>query len=201
MAAILFCFIAGTLIPHASPSLQTESGAWEHPTVPFARPGVCTSASYRGITGSERQEGANGVGSGIRVGDGNGDNDGNVNGHGDGNGAGTGTGVEVNEGAQNGKKDGNEDGAGTGTGTGTGVETRRRTPDRNEDGNGDESENSSGDGNGDDDNGKGNEDRIGEGGREAKYARNRKTDVDAVREAGETRVEREKNVEKKRLVQ
>ena len=40
--------------------------------------------------------------------------------------------------------------------------TRRRTPD----GNGDGSEDCSGDGNGDDDNG--NENRIGEGGREAK---------------------------------
>ena len=49
-----------------------------------------------------------------------------------------------------------------GTGTGTGVGTRRRTPD----GNGDGSEESSGDGNGDDD--IGNENRIGEGGREAK---------------------------------
>ena len=47
-AAILFCFTAGTLIPHASPSLQTGGGACEHPTAPFVRPGVCTSASYRG---------------------------------------------------------------------------------------------------------------------------------------------------------
>ena len=44
--------------------------------------------------------------------------------------------------------------------------TRRRTPDGNGDGNGDGSEDNSEDGNGDDDNG--NEDRIGEGGREAK---------------------------------
>ena len=43
---------------------------------------------------------------------------------------------------------------------------RRRTPDRNGDGNGDRSEDCSGDGN--KDNGNGNEDRIGEGGREAK---------------------------------
>ena len=49
-----------------------------------------------------------------------------------------------------------------GMGTGTGVETRRRI----QDGNGDASEDSSGDGNRDEDNG--NEDRIGEGGREAK---------------------------------
>ena len=77
--------------------------------------------------------------------------------------------------------------------------TRRRTPDGNGDGNGDGSEDCSGDGNGDDDNG--NENRIGEGGREAKSARNRKIVVDAVREMGETRVESEKNVEKKGLVQ
>ena len=101
-----------------------------------------------GVTGSEGQEVANGVGGG----------NGDVNGHGDGAGAGTGTGVEVNEGAQ----DGDGSGDGMGTGTGTGVETRRRTSD----GNGDGSEDSSGDGNGDEDNE--NEDRIGEGGRETK---------------------------------
>ena len=44
--------------------------------------------------------------------------------------------------------------------------TRRRTPDGNGDGNGDGSEDCSGDENGDDDNG--NENRIGEGGREVK---------------------------------
>ena len=58
-AAILFCFTAGTLIPHASPSLQTGGGACEHPTAPFARPGVCTSASYRGgnrVRGAGRSE-------------------------------------------------------------------------------------------------------------------------------------------------
>ena len=44
--------------------------------------------------------------------------------------------------------------------------TRRRTPDGNGDGNGDGNEDSSGDGNGDDDNG--NENSIGQGGREAK---------------------------------
>ena len=119
-----------------------------------------------GVTGSEGQEGANGVGGGIGVGGGNGDGDGDVNGHGNGDGARTGTGVEVNEGAQDGSGDGSGDGAGTGTGTGVG--TRRRTPDGSGDGNGDGSEDSSGDGNGDDDNGNGNEDRIGEDGREAK---------------------------------
>ena len=113
-----------------------------------------------GVTGSEGQEGANGVGGGIGVGVGNGDDNVDVDGHGDGDGAGTGTRVEVNEGAQ----DGNGDGAGTGTGTGVG--TRSRTPDGNGDGNGDGSEDCSGDGNADGDNG--NENRIGDGGREAK---------------------------------
>ena len=159
-----FCFTAGTLIPHASPSLQTGGGVCEHPTAPFARPGVGTSASYRGVTGSEGQEGANGVGGGIGVGGGNGDGNGDVDGQGDGDGAGAGTEVEANEGAQDGNGDGSGDGAGTGTGTGVGI--RRRTPDGNGDGNGDVSEDCSGDGNGDDDNG--NEYRIGEGGRGAK---------------------------------
>ena len=45
-APIPFCFKVGTFIPHVSPSLQTGGGACEHPTAPFARPGVCTSASY-----------------------------------------------------------------------------------------------------------------------------------------------------------
>ena len=66
---------------------------------------------------------------------------------------------------------GNEDGSGDGAGTGTGtrVEARGRTQDGNGDGSGDGNENSGGDGNGDkDDNGNGHEDRIGEGGREAK---------------------------------
>ena len=101
-----------------------------------------------GVTGSEGQEGANGVGGGIGVGGGNGDGNGDVNGHGDGDGAGTGTGVVANEGAQDGNGDGSGDEAGPGTGTGVG--TCSRTPD----------------GNGDDDTG--NENRIGEGGREGK---------------------------------
>ena len=117
-----------------------------------------------GVTGSEGQEGANGVGGGMGVGGGNGDGNGDVDGHGDGDGAEAGTGVEVNEGVQDGNGDGSGDGAGTGTGTGVG--TRRRTPDGNGDGNGDGSEDCSGDGNGDDDDG--NENRIGEGGPEAK---------------------------------
>ena len=94
----------------------------------------------------------------------NGDGNGDVDGQGDGDGAEAGTGVEANEGAQDENGDGSGDGAGTGTGTGVG--TRRRTQDGNGDGNGDRSEDCSGDGNGDDDNG--NENRIGEGGREAK---------------------------------
>ena len=61
-----------------------------------------------GGTGSEGQEGANGVGGGIVVGGGNGDGNGDVNGHVDGDGAGAGTGVEVNEGPQDGS--GDEDG-------------------------------------------------------------------------------------------
>ena len=140
-----------------------------------------------GVTGSEGQEGANGVRGG------NGDGNGDVDGHGDGNGMGAETGVEVNEGAQ----DGNGDGAGTGTGTGVG--TRGRTPDGDGHRNGDGSKDCSGDGNGDGDNG--NDNRIGEGGREAKKGRNRKIAVDAVRETEETCVESEKNVEKKGLVE
>ena len=117
-----------------------------------------------GVTGSEGQEGENGVGGGIGVGGGNGDGNGDGDGQGDVDGAGAGTGVEANEEAQDGNGDGSVDGAGTGTGTGVG--TRRRTPDGNGDGNGDRIEDCSGDGNRDDDNG--NENRIGEGGREAK---------------------------------
>ena len=116
--------------------------------------GPASAQAHRtgGVTGSEGQEGANGVGSGIGVGGGNGDGNGDVDGQGDG--AGARTGVEANEGAQDGNGDGDK------------VGTRRRTPDGNGDGNGDISEDCSGDGNGDGDNG--NEKRIGEGGREAK---------------------------------
>ena len=53
-----------------------------------------------------------------------------------------------------------------GNGDGDGGGTRRRTPDGNGDGNGDGNEDCSGDESGDGDNG--NENRIGEGGREAK---------------------------------
>ena len=133
------------------------------------------------VTGSEGQEGANGVGGGIGGGGGNGDGNavgggnGDVNGHGDGDGAraGTGTGVEVNKGAQVGDGDGRWDGTwtGTGTGTGMGIETRRPTLDGNGDGNGNGSEDSNGDGNGDEDNVNRNENKIGKGGREAKKRR------------------------------
>ena len=150
-----------------------------------------------GVTGSEGQEGANGVGGGIAVGSGNGDGNGDVDGHGDGDGAGTGTGVEVNEGAQG----GNGTGAGTGrergrgrgwgpvdehrmgTGTGTGTEARTVAE-------------------------MGTETtitgtRIGLGRAEGrrKSATNRKIVVDAVRETGETRMESEKKIEQKGLVQ
>ena len=60
---------------------------------------------------------------------------------------------------------------------------------------------SSVDGNADNDNGNGNKNRIGEGGKEAKKRKKRKIAVDAVRETGETRVEREKKIENKGLVQ
>ena len=163
-AAILFCFTAGTFIPHASPSLQVGGGACEHPTTPFARPGVCTSASYRGVNrvrGTGRSERSWGWdwSRGWERGD-------ERPWDGDGEGAGTGTGVKVNEGAKDGNEDGSRDEAGTGTGAG--VETRRRTPDGNGDGNGDGSEDSSGDGNGNEENGNGNEDRFGEGERVVK---------------------------------
>ena len=77
--------------------------------------------------------------------------------------------------------------------------TGRRTPGGNGGGNGDGSEDCSGDGNGDDDNG--NENWIGEGGREAKKRKKPQNSCNAVRETGGTRVESEKNVEKKGLVQ
>ena len=153
-----------------------------------------------GVTGSEGQEGSNGVGGGIGVRGGNGDGNENVNSHGDGDGAGKETGVKWNEGAQEGNGDGSGDGAGTGTGTGVG--TRRRTPDGNGDGKGGGSEDSSGDGNGDGDNGNGNENRIGEGEREAQKRKKPQNIYRRLRETGETRVEREKKCRKKKgLVQ
>ena len=124
-AAILFCFIAGTFKSHASLSLQTESGACRHPTVPFANTGVRPRALYRGGTGSAGREGANGDEDGVGDRDGNGDRDG----------AGTGTGVETRKRTQSGNgmaagtetRAAVETGTETGAGTGTGVETRTGT--------------------------------------------------------------------------
>ena len=169
--------------------------------------GPVSVQAYRtgGLTGSKGRDGANGVGGGIGVGGGNGEGNGvgggngDVNGRGDGDGAGAGAGVEVNKGAQDGDWDGSGNGAGTGTGTG--VETRRRTPDENGNGSGDGSEDSSGDRNGDEDTGNGNEDRIGESGREAKKRKKPQNScrrhVGNVGDLGGNK----KNVEKKGLVQ
>ena len=174
-AAILFCFTADTLFPHASPSLQTGSGACEYPIAPFLKSGVCVRSSYRGGTEPEGRIEANGVGGGFGVGGGNGDGNrvgggnGDVNGGRDGAGAATATatatatGVEVNKEAEDGNGDGSRDGAGTSTGTG--VETRGRSHDEDGDGSGDRNESSFGDENGDEDgNGDGNEYGIGKGG-------------------------------------
>ena len=138
-----------------------------------------------GVTGSEGQEEANGVGGGIGVGGGNGDGNGDVNGHGDGDGVGTGTGVEVKEGAQ----DGNGDGSGDGAGTGTGVVTRRRISDGDGDRNGDGSEDVAEMGIGTTITGT----RIGLGRADGwrKSATNLKIVVDAVRKTREKRVESE----------
>ena len=111
-------------IPHASSSLPTEDGACGHRTAPFARPGVCKRALYRGVTGSDGREGAIGAGGGIGVGDRNGDGkwvgggNGDVHGDGDGDGAGTRTRVEMNEGTQDGNADGSGGGDGNGDGSG-----------------------------------------------------------------------------------
>ena len=154
-------FTAGTLIPHASPSLQT--GVALSSTRQLRSQGPVSVQAHRteGVTGFEGQEGANGVGGGIGVGGGNGDGNGvgggngAVNGHGDGDGAGAGAGagtrMEVNERAQDGNGDGSGDGAEMGTGTGTEVRTVVER-----------------DGNRDEDNGNRNDDSIGEGGKETK---------------------------------
>ena len=150
-----------------------------------------------GVTGSEGQEGANGVGGGIGVEGGNGDGNGDVNGHGDGDGAGTGTGAEVNEGAQDGNGDGGGNGAGTGTGMGVGTVDEHRMGTGT--GTGTEARTVVEMGTGTAITGT----RVGSARAEErrKNARNRKIVVDAARETGETRVESEKNVEKKGLVQ
>ena len=72
------------------------------------------------------------------------------------------------------------------------MRTGRRTPDWNGEGNGRGSEDSIGDENGDEDNGNGNENRIEEGGGEAKKRKKSHIVVDAVRETEETWGEREK---------
>ena len=81
------------------------------------------------------------------------------------------------------------------------METRRRTPEGNGDGDGDGSEDSSGDGTGTTMTRTGT--RIGSGRAEERResARSRRLVVDAMRETGETWVERGKSVEKKGLVQ
>ena len=99
-------------------------------------PGSVHAHHTEGVTGSEGQEGASGVGSGNGDGNGVGSGNGDVNGHGDGDGAGAGTGVEATEGAQ----DGNGDRSEVGAGTGAEVETRRRIQDGNGNGSGDGAE-------------------------------------------------------------
>ena len=89
------------------------------------------------------------------------------------------------------------------TGAGTGVGTRRRTPDGNGNGggNGGGSEDSSEDGNADEGNGTGTRIGLGRAEERRKSAKKRNIVVDAMPGTGKTRVEREKNVEKKGLVQ
>ena len=145
------------------------------------------------VTGSEGREGANGVGGGIGVDGGNGDGNGvgggngDVNGHGDGDGAGAGTGVEVNEGVQDGNGDGNGDGSEDSSGDGNGDE---------DNGNRDEDN-----GNRDADNGNGNEDRIGEGRREAKKRKKPQNSCRRHVGNGGDLGGKRKNIEKKGLVQ
>ena len=83
-----------------------------------------------------------------------------------------------------------------------GVETRGRTQYGDGDGSGDGNESSCGDGNGcQGGNRDGNEDRIEEGRGEANKCKKPQRVADAMWETGETWVERETNVVKKRLVQ
>ena len=176
-----------------------------HSQSPVSVQAHCTG----GVTGSEEQKGANAVEGGIGVGGVNGDCNGDVNGHGAGDGAGTGMGLEVNEGEQDGNGEGNGDGNGDGAGTGMGRERGRRRVWGPVDehrmgtgtGTGAEARTVAEMGTGTTITGTGT--RIGSGRAEErrKSARNRKIVVDAVRETGETRVERKQNVEKKGLVQ
>ena len=86
-----------------------------------------------------------------------------MKGDGDGHGAGTRTGMEANEGTQDGNGDGSGDGAGMGMGAGTEMraEAEMGTGARRQD-------------------------EVGEGGGEARSARNGTRVVDAMRETGET---------------
>ena len=70
-AAILYCFTVGTLMMHASSSLQTGSGAYGHPTALFAGPKSVQVHYTEEVTESARRQGANGVG--VKNGNGNGD--------------------------------------------------------------------------------------------------------------------------------
>ena len=129
-AAILFRFTAGTIIWHASSTLQTGGGACGHPTAPFASPGVLHAHRTEEVAGPRGREGENGVGGGIGVGGGNVDGNGvgggnrDVNGDENGDGAGTETRVETNEGMQD--ENGAESEDGVGSETGTGLEAHRR---------------------------------------------------------------------------
>ena len=140
-----------------------------------------------GVTGSEGREGTNGVGGGIGVGGRNVDGNGDMNGRGDEDGVGTGTGTGAGKGQERRRGRGwgpvDEHRMGTGTGTGTEARTVAKM------------------GTGTTITGTGT--RIGSERAEArrKSAKKRKIVVDVVRETGETRVEREKTVEKKGLVQ
>ena len=138
--------------------LSADGGsAYGYPTAPFAKPGACTRASYRGgdrVRGAGRSKRGRGRerrwerGRGRKRGRGW---------SGNGNGG------------RGERRSARWDEDGSGDGAGTGVETRERTKDGNGDRSGDGNESSSGDENGDEDgHGNGNEDMIGEGGREAK---------------------------------
>ena len=103
-----FSFVLQQTLSFRTPPLLCRQGVALTSTRQPHSQGQASVQAHRtgGVTGSEGQEEANGVGGGIGVGGGNGDGNGNVNGHGDGDGTGTGTGVEVNEGAQDGNGDG-----------------------------------------------------------------------------------------------
>ena len=95
--------------------------------------GPASVQAYRtgGVTGSEGQEGANGVGGGIGVGSGNGDGNGDVNGHEDGDGARTGTGVKATQARTVAEMGTGTTITGTGTRIGSGRAEERRKRARN----------------------------------------------------------------------